>query len=706
MLHNAFISSLPPVFDLQRLDLSMKHLTKPEFHVPARSLLVGMLALILMLNFAFTSVSAMNEWLDTDPAERTSTVNKPVDPVFINTGNDSISIPIGESWDFIYNLKSGHRYHIFLVGDWIHNASSPMTDYDIYTYKPSGALFSSHTESAGLPEQVSTDENHHYFVPEQSGEYTFRIVNDERDSENDETAILMVLEHIDVNTEYSQFLEGRDSNDNEVLYTGWAFEFNTSAPEIRIFVDVPSLLDMYEARLFAMAKPESDIGYSLYGIGAPMGEFFIDFSGEYGGFNTYSQGDRNIEAMDSGEYSGQDLEFIYDAPTSSENGSGVFYYLVLIAEHSQGTVDFVVQTDFEPPVISLDPPEVGVEGEDTEITVTIEDDTEIEEIWIEYSTDEGETWRTKDLSKKGDGYSCELGSLFAGEYVDFTIYAEDAFGNIGSIESGFQVKRIISLECFIANKNLYVDENARITGSSNLDSAPITLDFAKGETVESFLAATDENGVISFSFAPPQLGEWSFQAIFEGSETEFPASSEFINFTVDSRDTHISGFLSESQVKKDEPITVSGSVIPKIPGLTVEVLFVSSASDVERVSTSADGSFTCTYEPAEVGIWSVLAKVGDGFVYAFSQSDVMEFEVLPLTIVDKAILLVERMIEPPLLYGTVGLVGVGISSVIYVKRDVVIPALPQGLVKRLGGNSGKRKSKNGKNGKRYRRKKK
>jgi len=147
-------------------------------------------------------------------------------------------------------------------------------------------------------------------------------------------------------------------------------------------------------------------------------------------------------------------------------------------------------------------------------------------------------------------------------------------------------------------------------------------------------------------------------------------------------------------------------VIPKIPGLTVEVLFVSSASDVERVSTSADGSFTCTYEPAEVGIWSVLAKVGDGFVYAFSQSDVMEFEVLPLTIVDKAILLVERMIEPPLLYGTVGLVGVGISSVIYVKRDVVIPALPQGLVKRLGGNSGKRKSKNGKNGKRYRRKKK
>ena len=686
----------------------MKVSAKLENLIPARTLLVGVLTLILVLNFASFSVSAMNEWLDTDPVERTSTVNKPVDPVFINTGNDSISIPVGESWDFIYNLKSGHRYHIFLVGDWIHNASNPMTDYDIYTYKPSGALFSSHTESAGLPEQVSTDENHHYFVPEQTGEYTFRIVNDERDSENAETAILMVIEHIDVNTEYSQFLEGRDSGDNEVLYSGWAFEFNTSAPEIRVFVDVPSLLDMYEARLFAMAKPDADVGYSLYGIGVPLGEFFTGFSGDYGGVNTYSQGDRNIEAMDSGEYSGQNLEFIYDTPNSANSSSDIYYYLVIIAEHNQGTVDFVVQTDFEPPVISLDPPDVGVEGEDTEITVTVEDETEIEEIWIEYSTDEGETWRTKDLSEKGDGYRCELGSLFAGEYVDFTIYAEDAFGNIGSIESGFEVKRIISLDSYIANKNLYGDESAMVTGSSNLDAALIELNFTSGEIVENYQIRTDENGAFGFTFAPPLLGEWSFQAQFEGSETEFPASSKRINFTVARRETHISGFLSETQVKKNEPITVAGSVMPKRPNLAIEILFVSSlANHMEKVSTSADGSFSYTYEPAEEGIWNVVAKVGDGFIYVVSSSDIMEFEVLPLTIIDKAYVMAQKMIEPPYLYGTLGFIGVGLSSVVYVKRDSVISALPSGLVKRLSNNNDKKgKRKNGKNGKRYRRKKK
>ena len=689
----------------------MRAVEKPESRIPAHLLLAGMVTLILILNHAAVTVSAMNEWLDTDPSERTSTVNKPVDPVFINTGNDSIVIPIGESWDFIYNLKSGRRYHIFLVGDWIHNESTPMTDYDIYTFRPSGAPLSTHTESAGLPEQVSTDDNHQYFVPDQTGDYTFRIVNDERDSQNTETAILMLLEHIDVNTEYSQFLEGRDTDDNEVLYTGWAYEFNTSAPEIRVFVDVPSLLDMYEARLYAMADPESEIGYSLYGIGAPIGDFFEGFSGDhegFGGFNTYSQGVRNIDAMDSGEYSGQDLEFTFTTPGTFVNGSNVYYYLVLIAEHNQGTVDFVVQTDFAPPVISLlDPPEVGVEGEATEIRVTIEDETEIEEVWIEYSTDGGETWSDEEFAERIEGYSCDLDSLRAGDYVEYVVYAKDAFGNVGSLESGFMVKKTIIIEGRVANKNVYADEDARITVSSNLDSAPIILQFINGETVRNISSTTAEDGSLSYSFTPTLLGDWSFRAIYEGSETEFLAASDYANFTVESRETHISCFLSEEQVKKNEPIVVSGSVMPKVGGLTVEVLFVStSASHTERVSTSADGSFTCTYEPAEVDTWSVVAKVGDGFVYAVSSSNILEFEVLPLTIIDKAYVIALKMIEPPFLYGTVGVVGLGMTSVIYVKRDAVVSALPSGLAKRLSNNGKKKKGKNEKNSKRYRRKKK
>ncbi|MGD2201560.1 MAG: hypothetical protein PVJ38_08015, partial [Candidatus Bathyarchaeota archaeon] len=332
-----------------------------------------------------TPVSARNDWLYSDPTYQTSSVEKAVDPIFINDGVDTIDIPVGEYWTLTYDLKKSKRYHIFLVGDWVKNDTDPITDYDIYTYLPDGSLYSTHTESAGIPEQVANDAMHQYFEPPQSGEYAFKIVNDERDSENQEPAIFMLLEHIGINGEYSRFLEGRDINDEEVLNTGWAFEFNTSSPQIRITVEVPEYLDMYEARLYAMANPVEGTGYDLYGIGVPLGSYFSGFSGAYGGFNTSSRGDRNIEAMDSGEYGGQDLAFTYTSPSP---GSNIFYYLALIAEHGKGTVDFMARTDFDAPNVTLkDPPELCIQDEDTEIIVNVEDDSEIERVWIEHTTD-------------------------------------------------------------------------------------------------------------------------------------------------------------------------------------------------------------------------------------------------------------------------------------------------------------------------------
>ncbi len=94
-------------------------------------------------------VLAVNDWQEDDEATRTSIISKPVDPVFINVpgavdvygqpeyrDNASIPIPLGESWNLIYNLEQGKRYHVFLVGDWVSNNTNPRTDYDILTVYP------------------------------------------------------------------------------------------------------------------------------------------------------------------------------------------------------------------------------------------------------------------------------------------------------------------------------------------------------------------------------------------------------------------------------------------------------------------------------------------------------------------------------------------------------------------------------------------
>ena len=183
---------------------------------PLTALFTALLTLVLVLStFSFVA-SARNDWVETDTDFQTTEVLKPIDPVFINDGNDTIEIVAGNSWFLTYDLRLDREYHAFLVGDFVINDSDPVTDYDVYTYLPNGEDFTTHTESAGLPEQIANDAAHQYFVPPQSGEYTFEIRHDDRDSENETEplpAIFMLIEHIDVNEWYCQKLEGRDSQD-------------------------------------------------------------------------------------------------------------------------------------------------------------------------------------------------------------------------------------------------------------------------------------------------------------------------------------------------------------------------------------------------------------------------------------------------------------------------------------------------------------
>jgi hypothetical protein len=453
-----------------------------------------------------------------------------------------------------------------------------------------------------------------------------------------------------------------------------------------------------------MANPDSGIGYGLNGVGIPLGEYFNVFKGAWGGYNTSVGGDRNILAMDSAEGSGDDLVFVYDAPTG---GGNVFYYLALIAEHEEDTVDFIIQTDFSDPEITIvNPPELVIEDDDTEIIVTIEDEADIEEVWVKYTTD-GENWSSgEDLRSVVDGYEATLENYLAGDFVEYIVYAEDEFGNVGSTGSSFQVKRSATISCSIDDMTLMGDQYAVITGVTNLESAPLHATFTKGDSVVNFDIVTGEDGAFSLTFEPPVMGGWSFRASFDGDNISFPGEGNVLTFLASSQRTQISGALSDIFVKKGQPLTVSGSIDPIVPGMHVDVTLVSATASVsEKVSVADDGTYSFTFSPPETGIWNALSRYGDGFTYESSQSGMLEFEVVPLTIVDKITMMYQTVIRPPFIYGAIGMVGLCISSVAYVKRESIIKVLPGKLGKSVK-KSGKKKKKNGKNGDRFRRSKK
>ncbi|MEM4143346.1 MAG: hypothetical protein QW445_04310, partial [Candidatus Bathyarchaeia archaeon] len=120
-------------------------------------------------------------------------IEKPIFPIYIN----SSQIPIGQNWTIVCPLEAGHSYHVYCYGAWVHTGSKPKTDYDIYVYNPQGSLESTHTESAGLPEHLGTTVEDPFFVPASSGNYSFVIVNDARESRGADQATFMIIENIE-----------------------------------------------------------------------------------------------------------------------------------------------------------------------------------------------------------------------------------------------------------------------------------------------------------------------------------------------------------------------------------------------------------------------------------------------------------------------------------------------------------------------------
>jgi len=594
-------------------------------------------------------------------------VDTPVHPVVIYAG----AIPIGKAWTYIYKLKGGHRYHVYLLGDWA-NVDEHDTDYDIYVYEVSGVtakLISSHTESAGLPEQVGNDGYGRYFTPSQTGNYYFVVENDPRESSAAEAGTLMVIEHIDLNRWYSRYMHGK-VDEKPVRETTWAYEFNTSADRIRVYVDVPSTLDMYEARLYVMANPAAEKGELLNGVPVAWEPGLRgERSDIYGGFNFDPQGFRHADAMASCEHKGEDMVIDYEAPV----GGNLLYHLVFIAEYFSGTLKFIVQTDFDHPALQLvDPPSIVESGEPTELKVKVSDETAIDSVSLSYSTDGGSSWEELEVSEGANGvYSGEVPPLSGGTVVSYVFEAEDAMSNTGEVRGNFTAMSSSSLELHLDDGELLAGESVETYGYLSHSGKKVEIRYTHGDTISNFTVTTDESGRFSHAFTPDSTGEWQVSARFPGDAACHPAESETLNFTVTSLPTSLTCVLSADEVELGKEVTVSGAFSLELAGLEVE-LILNAAGNTTRhwATTSANGSYSATFTPDSKGAWTVRARIqGDGFLYEGAESAAAELTVVSPSLRTTIYRLPAILVKPPYLYGVLGVVGGTTGGVVfYIRR--------------------------------------
>jgi len=600
-------------------------------------------------------------------------VREPVSAVIIDEG----FIPVGETHTYSYRLEKDHTYHIYLSGEWA-DPEDHTTDYDLYVYEYdaySSTLLSTHTEAAGLLEQVGNDPEGRFFTPDDSGLYYIAVRNDVLESFASEPGTLMVIESIETDTWQERWMEGKIDEEPQST-TFWSYEFTSSSPRIRVQVDVPDTLDMYEARLYAMANPEAGIGEMVRGIPVAWEPGLRgELKGVYGGFNLNQTGFRHVDAMASCERNGEDMIIDYTAPAEGE----ILYHLALIAEYGVGMIEFIVQTDFDPPNVTvLNPPEIVGTLEPTPMEFEVNDETEVTSLEFRYSIDGGEAQRTLNPSTTENGI--HLVTFFPvnpGTTVEYSIVAEDKLGNYGETEGSFYAMGASTLEVGFSEEAVIAGEEVEIRGRLNPEGESVTISIRNGETIIDATLAAGPDGRFSYPFKPTSTGNWTLQAGYHGTEAYHPSVTSPVNLTVSSKQLTITCGVDQETIESGETVTVTGSLDPGEADVTVEVL-VTLEEENEKIYTKTDslGRFTATFQSPAKGEYIVEANViGDGFLYADSESPPIVLTVvnpsitttlsrIPGMVVEKA----APFMKPPLLYGIIGAAGLAGGGIIFYLR--------------------------------------
>ncbi len=445
-----------------------------------------------------------------------TSVAKPMFPVYFNESQ----IGIGSNWSIVQPLLANHSYNVYCYGAWVNNGSAPKTDYDIYVYNPRGILESEHTEAAGFPEHLGTRAGNTFFVPETSGNYTFVVVNDARQSNGTQQATFMVMENIETDQWYTQHIEGKSYTNLSSLTTSWAYEFVTDKPNMEIWIQVPPTLDMYEARLYVMSDSHSLVINDLPLPWEPG--LYGNVSGKVGGYSLDSENYRGV-AYASCEYRGKDMMINYSTTSTGKT----LYHLVLIGESGSGNVDFLIKTQFGDACLTTSGLVGRIYPSNTTTITYVSNSTNLTNAVLKYSTDQWNSSKTVEMTIATRNCSAVVPAQRAGTVVEYRVVANDVLMNELVAEGNFTVKQAGMLNITAVPEIAYLGENVTIQGvlTGQNGSVPLTVQLMGSLDTNQIECRTLMNGSFTATFQPNATGIWVANAVFAGSNSVFACDS-------------------------------------------------------------------------------------------------------------------------------------------------------------------------------------
>jgi len=493
------------------------------------ALIVG-LPFIVMTQAFVESERYVHDYFDSPILGNWTYLEKPVFPVLLH----EFQVPIGQNWSIVCPLLANNSYHVYIYGKWVDNSSTPKTDYDIYVYNYLGEMESYHTEAAGLPEHLGTTVDDAFFVPRHTGNYTFVIVNDPRESKGAQEATFMLIEDLECNAWQRHYVEGKDSNDTPVLGTSWAYEFVTESRRVEVFIKVPVTLDMYEARLYLMYDPTA-INRSILNevpLAWELGLYGNRSSANnmVGGYNLESKEYRGV-AYASCEFYGQGMFLNFTSPFSGKN----LYHLVFIGEKGSGTIDFLVKTEFNNANLKPSIAPKKIYPTDNVTVSYMSNSSTLKNATLTYSIDSWTTTNTTNMEISNETCTGVIPGQVAGATVNYEVRAFDFLENMLTANGSYSAKYDSLLNWTRVPKTVAPNENFTVEGrfAPEIGGIPITVYLSAGNVTREKVCFTLENGTFEAELAPDTVGTWVIYAECDGSSSIRAGESPLMTIVVE-----------------------------------------------------------------------------------------------------------------------------------------------------------------------------
>jgi hypothetical protein len=521
---NIIVKHIPIMLDYLQADLAMrlKNNLQPKTiaTITIIALILSPLMLTLVSGLQFTTTSEYTNYVHTFVNSENGNytmVEKPIFPVMIN----NTQISIGANWTIICPLQAGHNYHVYCYGAWVNISPTAKTDYDINVYNPEGNLESSHTEAAGLPEHLGTTTNDALFTPAESGNYSFVLINDARESQGAQQATFMIIENLETDKWHSVTLDGKDEKNLADFHTSWAYEFVTNESKVELYVKVPNTLDMYEARLYLMNSANS-LSINSYPLPLESGLYGI-LTGIVGGYNFETEAYRGV-AYESCEYPGESMFLNY----TSKNAGANLYHLVLVGEVGSGDVQFMLKSHFgNTTFTSLNSPLKLCPNTPAQISY-IANNANLESAQLAYSVNNWTDVSSLEMAISNQICNATIPGQTAGSTVQFRVDATDFLENNLTVTGNYTVKEQPILNVMFVKANVTLGQNITVTGTltPNTNNSVVNVQFFNTNTTQAVDAQVNSNGTFSASFKPNISGDWRISASSPETKTTWRCDSD------------------------------------------------------------------------------------------------------------------------------------------------------------------------------------